>query len=78
MNQTDYDETTESSFPKPAFQDKLSNFYYPMPQGELKDPISSSASFLKSQHISNKLNKSNLFLSDTKAPVMHKIQWAWI
>lgn len=45
MNQRDNDKTTESSFRKTAFQDKLGNFYYPMPQGELKDPISSSASF---------------------------------
>lgn len=45
MNQRDNDKTTESSFPKTAFQDKLSNIYYSMPQGELKDPISSLASF---------------------------------
>lgn len=34
--------------------------------------------FHRANVISNKLSKSNLFLWDKRAPLMHKIQWAWI
>lgn len=65
-------------YSKTRSQEKLSSFDSPVPQGELKNLISNPASFAQSQHISRRLDMSPLFLRDTRPPVMHKTQQAWI